>query len=178
MPKKSGVSLEFNPGIDQLASRISSLPPVYIEEVMDEVGDYAVGVMKDAQPKRKYVSRMAAYGKTWVSAKQRRFFMWAVSTGKIPGWVMTKDGPRGQYIRSGAMAEAWDINKTDDSFMLTNPTAAAFWTMGDQQARQPAMVGWKKAAKIIAGALTFRSSKFRQAVEVAYQRALRKVKLG
>ena len=175
---KSGVSFEWHPAPEQVASRIGHLPKAYIAEVMDELGEYAVDVLKAEQPKRKYVTRMAAYGKTWFSLKQKRWFMWAVSAGKIPGWVMTKDGPRGQYIRSGKMAEQWKFTATDNSFVLSNPTAAAFYTMVEQQSRHEALVGWKKALKILQGALSFKSSKFRRAVEVAYHRALRKVKLG
>ena len=170
---KSGVSFEWHPAPEQVASRIGHLPKAYIAEVMDELGEYAVDVLKAEQPKYKHITRAQAYpnapaGPGWFSHKQRRYVMAKIRSGEISI----------PYRRTGRMADAWKFTATDNSFVLSNPTAAAFYTMGEQQSRHEALVGWKKALKILQGALSFKSSKFRRAVEVAYHRALRKVKLG
>ena len=167
------VDIEFEPGIAQITSRISSLPDEYIAEVLEAIGDHALGVLKDSQPRYKYVSRAEAYpdapaGPGWFSDRQRRYVMGAINRGEI---VVP-------YHRTGEMAEAWIFGKSENTYRLSNTTPGVEFVMGDQQARQPALVGWKKASAIVAGALTFRSSKFRKAVQSAYQRALRKVYLG
>ena len=177
MPKKGIIDIEFQPAIKQIAHRISSLPKAYQDEILDEVGDYGLEVLKK-YPRRKYVTRMAAYGRTWFSDRQRRWFMWAVGAGKIRGWKMTKDGPKGQYIRSGKMGDNWVLSGSGEQIAFKNETPGVQFVMGDKQSKHEEMVGWKKASKVLAGALTFRSSKFRNIVQKAYQRAIRKVKLG
>ena len=180
-PKDDFIGVEFDPGINQFMHRISSLPKVYQDEILDEMDDYGLEVLRK-YPKRKYVTRKQAYGKTWFNKhgdnRQRKWFMWAVSTDQIPGWRMTKDGPVGQYKRSGKLGEAWKSSRQGDEVHYTNQAPGAVWVMGEKQSRHEEMVGWKKASAIMAGALTFRSSKFRTAVQKAYQRAIRKLKLG
>ena len=172
MPKRSPlVDIEFQPGIDQLMSRVGSLPKVYIDELIDEVGEYAVGVFTEKQPRYKYISRAQAYpnapaGPGWFSERQRKYVMARIDDGSI----------NIPYHRTGQMMAAWKLRKGDDNFSLVNDAPGIQFVMGEQQSKHEEMVGWKKASVIIAGALTFRSSKFREAVNRAYQKAIRKLK--
>ena len=164
------VNAEFRPGLDQVASRFESLPEEYRDQAFLEISEYALDVLKNDQPKYKYVSRAEAYPDAdylpgWFSQRQHRYVMGKISSGEI---VIP-------YRRTGALAEAWNLSKTDETYVFSNPSPAAQWAYGEKQARQLALVGWKKLSRIVAGAFTFRSSKFRNAVAEAYQRAIRKI---
>jgi hypothetical protein len=166
-----GITVTFEPGIDQIVSRISSLPPDLIEQVLDDAGEYGVKILREAYPKQKNVTRARAYPDApyapgWFSAKQMRWFFANLDNLNIP------------YNRTGAMGAAWQSSRTGNEVMFTNNSEAAIWTMGEKQSRHEALVGWKKASAIAAGELTFLSSKFRDMVQSAYQKVIRKLQLG
>jgi hypothetical protein len=92
-------------------------------------------------PPYKYVSRKSAYGFSFFTEKQRRWF-WANG-----GPDMIGDN------RKGAIAEGWQMKETDSSWThvsITNTVEGAGWVMGTAQARQPAKVGWRQFLKVIA----------------------------
>ena len=161
------IEVKFSPGIDQVVSRINSLPPVLKDEVLDEVGEYGLSVLRK-EPRQKYVTRKAAYGKTFFTDRQRRWFFWALSNGNI----------NVPYRRTGSMSASWRMTRSENSVRYSNAAPGVNFVMGAEQSRHEKMVGWKKADDTIASQLTFRSSKFRTAVSRAYQAAIRKIKIG
>jgi hypothetical protein len=104
----------------------------------------------------KVVSRMAAYGQTFQTDKQRRWFFWAKANGVINPWTNQ---------RTGAMAAAWtSAPAAANAWKISNPTEAAKWVMGNAtQANQPNLVGWRRVSEIVstnmAGAIRHASSK-------------------
>jgi hypothetical protein len=69
----SPVSVRFNPGIDEITSRLRSLPIEYQKEVLDEAQKYAIDVLA-TYPPQKSVTRKKAYGVSFFSDRQRRWF--------------------------------------------------------------------------------------------------------
>lgn len=159
---KSGIDISFQPALRQVTGRISSLPKEYQREVLTGISDYGLEVLR-TYPPEKYVTRKAAYGVSFFTEKQRRWFF-AVGIHRTP------------YRRTGRIGRSWRVIRSDDNIRFTNNSPGIQYVMGDQQSRHEAKVGWKKASKIMAGELTFRSSKFRKAVAEAYQRAIRKLR--
>lgn len=129
------VGLEIK-GLAELDAKLAKLPRFAVDAAADEAAKYMLEVLKE-QPPPKYVSRKAAYGRTFQSDRQRRWFFANEMQNKIP------------YRRTQALHDGWKIVGSGASLIIANEEEAAVWTMDDrQQARQPAMVGWKKVGTI------------------------------
>lgn len=116
------------------------IPRLYRGVFVEAVSLNLVQALK-IEPNYKYVSRMAAYGKTFVSAKQRRYVMAHIREGSIRPGVNN---------RTGGLAAGWHVEHQGSKAAIVNNTEAARWTMNDYwQARQPAAVGWRKSSAII-----------------------------
>ena len=101
-----------------------------------------------------YVSRRRAYGnrasgvtgiradsRGWFSAKQRRWFFWALKSGLINPGVDN---------RTNKISEGWVLQKSGTKVQIENKAPGVKWVMGDMtQARQPHLVGWETAGVII-----------------------------
>lgn len=157
-------------GLEDILSRIKSLPAEAQSQIVSDVGAYSEDVLAKKQPPEKYVSRKRAYGQTFQSDKQRRFFFWALRTGKISV----------PYNRTGKLAAGWKVryNKSKGWATITNSVPYAPFVQGFNQSKHENLVGWKRVVDIIAGELSFRSSKFRAVCMAATQKAIRKMKLG
>ena len=94
-----------------------------------------------AYPPYKYVTRKSAYGKTFVSDKQRRYVMAKIREGSIdPGFPH----------RTGNYQRGWTIINKGVKATITNPVPYAGFVSGDaEQARLNAKVGWRKISDII-----------------------------
>lgn len=91
----------------------------------------------------KYVSRKAAYGVTFFTAKQRRWFFAAVRDGRI--------NP-GQNNRTGETSAAWQAEPRNNGYRytMTNNTPGGYYTRDNRgQARQLAKVGWRKIRDVL-----------------------------
>jgi len=103
------------------------------------IGDESHG-LKHPDP-YKYVSRKSAYGVSFFTEKQRRWF-WANGGPDMIG-----------NNRTGQSSNAWEMKETRGGYgyTISNPTTAAYFTRSDTgQARQPAKVGWRTVSKVIA----------------------------
>ena len=157
-------------GLEDVLWRIKSLPAEAQKQIIEDVGTYSEKVLQEKQPAQKYVSRRRAYGKPFFTAKQRRYFFWALKEGII-------DVP---YHRTGKLGKGWKVKRDPRAgwATITNAVPYAPYVQGMVQSRHEKLGGWKRVVDIIAGELSFRSSKFRTAVMTATQKAIRKLKLG
>jgi len=154
-------------GLEQVISRIRTLPDAAKKEVLTDVSGYALTVLKQ-EPAQKYVTRAAAYGQTFQSDRQRRWFFAALNSGKI----------QVPYHRTGALSAAWEAKVAANEVTFSNNAAGAQFVVGVPQSRHEKLVGWKKVTDLLSGPLSFLSSKFRTVVETAYQKAIRRLQLG
>ena len=83
-------------------------------------------------PKYQYVSRRAAYGKSFFSEAQRRWF-----------WASGGPGMIGNH-RSYRLQASWKVQGEGTKTLIVNTAPHAQWVVGSGQARQPGMVGWQK----------------------------------
>lgn len=160
-------------GLEQLIPKIASLPDTAKKQIIDDVTEYSLGVLRGEQPKYKHVSRARAYGRQrggmgWFSDKQRKYVMMMIRERKfnIP------------YRRTGKLASGWQAKKTLSSVTFVNTTAYAPYVIGMvAQSRHEKMVGWKKVTETLRK-LSFLSAPFRKVCMTAVQKAIRKLKLG
>ncbi len=154
-------------GLEQVISRIRTLPDEAKKEVLTDVSEYSLGVLRE-EPAQKYVTRQAAYGKTFQSDRMRSWFFAALSSGQISV----------PYHRTGALSHSWNAKISANEVIFSNAVPGASFVVGVQQSRHEQMVGWKKVTDQLAGPLSFLSSKFRAVVMDAYQKAIHKLQLG
>jgi hypothetical protein len=129
-------------GIAEVTAFIKSIPrPLKIVAMRALVtyilGDSGRGLRHE--PAYKYVTRKSAYGQTFQSEKQRRWF-WANGGPDMIG-----------NNRTGATSEGWQMSESSDwsRVDITNSAPGVGWTMGTGQAAQPAKVGWRKYTDVV-----------------------------
>lgn len=133
-------------GIEAVQSFLASVPRGAVRVALEAFTEYVIGNdargLKHNEP-YKYVSRKAAYGVTFFTPKQRRFFFWALREGKIDP---------GSGARTGKTSAAWKAVPSANGYQMkiTNDTPGAYYTRDDKgQARQPAKVGWRKVTAVL-----------------------------
>lgn len=151
-------------GLSSVLSRIKSLPDETKNEVIADVNEYALELLS-TYPER--VEHGASNPYKWQTEKQRRAYFATNGFGAgIP------------YNRTGDLGNSWSANRTGDVVTFTNSAPYAGYVMGDRIQRGHIADGWRTIKQFLAGELSFRSSRFRNVVMSAYQRAIRKLKLG
>lgn len=133
-------------GIPELREFLKELPRGTKKAAIEAAALYLIG--NDSHglkhlAKYKYVTRKAAYGVSFFTERQRRWFFWALHSGRI--------NP-GSGFRSGETAGGWKYKLTNNGYQaqLINATRGAKYVQGDDtQARQPAKVGHRKVSNVI-----------------------------
>jgi hypothetical protein len=130
-------------GIEEFNAFLKDLPKGTIKVGLAALADWMIGApgraLRHMEP-YKYVSRKRAYGQTFQSEKQRRWF-WANGGPDMIG-----------NNRTGATANAWTSKATNSGYGVTleNPSEGAKHIWGDDtQAAQPAAVGHRTAGEKI-----------------------------
>lgn len=130
-------------GVEELQRFLRDLPKGTVKVAIEALGEWFIGTDRRGlrhPPPYRYVSRKRAYGASFVSEKQRKWF-WANG-----GPDMIGDN------RTGETNNSWEshITKGGYSLSLQNRSKGAYYTMSDTgQARQPALAGWRKVSDIV-----------------------------
>jgi len=137
------MNIKFNVrGIEEFQAFLKALPRGGVRVALKAFTEYVIGNeqhgLKHNEP-YKYVSRKSAYGFTFFTDKQRRWF-WANGGPDMIG-----------NNRTGESSKLWQyVAVTDCQYRITNPTRAAYFTRSNTgQARQPAKVGWRKTLAVV-----------------------------
>jgi hypothetical protein len=134
-------------GIEKVSAYIKSLPRGVKIVAMRALAEYLLGNQNRGlrhEPPYKIVSRQSAYGQTFFTEKQRRWFFANLAEGNIHPW---------QDNRTHDIANGWTVKETDSSWThvtISNDAPGAEWVVGLKQARQPAKVGWRTWSKTVA----------------------------
>lgn len=127
-------------GLDKLQSILSGLSEEIQDKAVDEMNKYLLNVLRSSQASKNYITRKAAYGKTFFTERQRKWFFANLNEGSI-------DVP---YKRTQAMAKAWHIEGSGRRSFIANEAEGAPFVMGDDtQSRHEKMVGWKTVSAIL-----------------------------
>lgn len=129
-------------GVEQVQTYLKSLPRGVMRTALKAIAEYIVGDDSHGLKHNevyKYVSRISAYGVSFFSDAQRRWY-WANGGPAMIG-----------NNRTGASSEAWTYKEVNGGYgyKLQNPTEGAYWTRSDAQAAQPAKVGWRKVMAVV-----------------------------
>jgi hypothetical protein len=137
------MQIRFNiKGLEKVKSYLVEVPIGVAHIVIETIGNHVNKGLQEAEP-YKFITRKSAYGRSFFTPKQRRWFFWALGEGLIdPG----KDN------RTGASEKAWTFTQESNiKGTIRNDTPGAWFTRSDVgQARQPALVGWLKSSMSIA----------------------------
>lgn len=122
--------------LDRIQKLLEEIPRGIKGECIQAFTDYLIGDeshgLRHYPPYRK-VTRKQAYGVTFFSAKQRRWFFWALRTGRL----------QLPYARTNKLRDAW--KKTGDKWrpIIRNETPYAHHVMSDdRQSRMSKKIGW------------------------------------
>ena len=133
--------------VEAVQSFLRAIPRGAVKVALEAFTDYIIGDeshgLRHADP-YKFVTRKSAYGFSFFTDKQRRWFFWALKTGKIDP---------GSGKRTGESTAAWKAVPRNDGYRFTvqNNTAGGYWTRHDKkQARQLGKVGWRKIMTVLA----------------------------
>src|SRR5919109_730395 len=145
-------------GLEQVTAYIKSLPRGVKITAMRALATYILGDRNHGlrhEPAYTYVTRKEAYGETFSSLAQQRWF-WANGGPDMIG-----------NNRSHDISEGWTMKETDSSWThvtISNAAEGVAWVMGDRQAAQPAMVGWRKWRDVVASNMAGGMAAARRAV--------------
>ena len=159
----AGIKIELL-GVKELEDKLNKLPIEVANEALSEVQDYMVNVLRMYPPKN-YVTRKQAYGKTFQSDRQRRWFFANLREGNITV----------PYKRTQGLAKGWHKVRSGITGYIANWQPYAVYVMGDRkQSRHEALVGWKRISDIIKE----RMDKMSKIVDAAAKKVLKKLKLN
>jgi hypothetical protein len=141
-------------GFEKIQARMKELPKEVGNAGLAAASSYFVGVLVNKEvPPYKYIPRSQV---PWVSEKQRRYVMAAISRGEIdiPYQRAGKSsvfGERADVQITGIQGD-WNINVAAQSraITITNNKPYAKWLYGSDQARRAGLIGWKKMTRILA----------------------------
>lgn len=122
-------------GIDEIKTKLAKMPAAVADAGVEEANDYLRGVLQKYPPS-KYVTRKAAYGFSFFTARQRRWFFWALKNGVI-------EVP---YRRTNRLSNAWELLGRGRNQIIVNEAPGAQFVQGHwrgQQSRHENKVGWK-----------------------------------
>lgn len=131
----SGFVVSYNQAQFKRLSAKLSPPEVaqLVHQTTRNVADFMRGKAQEYPPEKR-VTRRQAYGVTFFTAKQRRWFWAALNSGEL-------ELP---YRRTNTLRDSWNISGGNDRVMVTN-TADYFKFVHERgrQSRMMTIIGWK-----------------------------------
>ena len=125
-------------GLEEIQAKLQRLPPEVADMGVDEANKYLLNILRQYPP-RNYVTRAAAYGVTFFTTRQRRWFFAALHSGAI----------NVPYRRTQGMGRNWRIEGSGATSFLANDAPGVSYVIGDNQSRHERMVGWKKVGETV-----------------------------
>jgi hypothetical protein len=153
-------------GMDKIVDKLKRLPDAVGDAGVEAASKYLLNVLVNKEiPSQKKVTRLQAYGSTFSSDKQRRYFFWALRQGIITV-------PYQRRGRSSGVQSAWELHGSGKEIKITNGDEAAKWLYSEMQANLNRMVGWMRVSQII--------DKYTKQIVGAFDRSVNKAlrKLG
>src|SRR3990167_563 len=157
-----GIEIEGIPEVRARLKLLDSNEPK--SEMTQEVGQYVrKELQKYAAPKS--VTRKQAYGVTFFTQRQRRFFFAALRQGTI----------QVPYRRTRSLMEGWKIEKFGaiDHLVINEQPHAAMVQQRSTQSRMMKIIGWST----IEGVVERGADKIRNIANMVYDRYIRRIGL-
>lgn len=125
----------------RITKLVEDFPPLTADYIGDSLAPYLVNIMR-AYPPYKYVSRKKAYGVTFFSDKQRKWFFAALRSGEL----------QIPYQRTQTLRDGWQVLGSGKNSLVVNETPYAYLVQGDrrtQQSRHPRAIGWRSIDEVV-----------------------------
>ncbi len=137
-------------GNEELQAFLKALPRGTMKDAIKAMADYMLGNTQHGlkhYPPYKYVSRKEAYGKTFFSDKQRRWFFAAIRDQRILLPL--------RYQRTNTLRDGWRQSVDPYRKTLFNVVPYAKHVMSDdRQSRMSQKIGWRTMGKVIEDNIT------------------------
>ena len=150
-------------GIPAIQARLKTLLPALADAGTDSANVYMLNVLR-TYPKPKFVTRKSAYGVTFFTARQRRWFFAALGDGRlhIP------------YRRTQGIRNNWRVEGEGRQSFIANDAPGVEYVMDDKlQSRHEKKVGWIKVGDI----LRERNDKIVSAFDAGVKKEMKKRKI-
>jgi hypothetical protein len=129
--------------MDKIVDKLKRLPDAVGDAGVEASAKYLLNVLVNKEiPTYRYITRKDAYGQTFVSDKQRRYFFYALNAGIIKV-------PYQRRGKAGGVQAAWEIQGAGKKLTITNSDQAAKWLYSEMQANLNRMIGWLRVSQII-----------------------------
>ncbi len=137
-----GIHLRIDQG--QLRKLSDKLASWERKRVLHQTVEEVAGLLKDVlgeYPEQRSVSRRSAFGVTFFSDRQRRWFFAALRSGELSL----------PYSRTGALRDGWKLEPLGKNEVgLINEVPYAGYVMGKaSQSRMMRMIGWKTVESVL-----------------------------
>ena len=143
---------------------IDKIPIEARGEVTEKIASYLLNVLRHYPPYKK-VTRKEAFGSSFFSDKQRRFFFWALGEGII-------DVP---YKRTQSFAQGWQKIGEGENIIIANETPyGPFLVDPERQSRLQGLIGWQTLDKQVES----REQRITEIAAAVVKRVLRKIARG
>ena len=131
-------------GLVPLEELLDKLPDEAKNAAGESIGKFIYNAVHE-EPPQKEVTRREAYGVTFFSPRQRRWFFANFGDDIKKGKDIT-------YKRTGTFGRGWQIVGSGINTKVINNTDYGPYLMGnEEQSRMSALIGWKKLEAIIPG---------------------------
>ena len=151
-------------GPKEVQAKLAKLPEAAQDAGVDEANAYLLNVVR-TYPPRASVSRAQAYGQTFQSDKQRRWFFAALNSGEISV----------PYRRTQDLSRSWHILGQGKKSILVNESPYAhFVQQKETQANMMRLIGWKAVEDIVQE----RMAKILEKFDAGVKKAIHKLGLG
>lgn len=158
------IGIEVKGDVKNIQNFLQRYPKEAQDAIVDDVNKYLLDAVK-TYPPSKYVTRKSAYGVTFFTEKQRRWFFAALADGRIGV----------PYTRTQGLREAWQIVDRGVNSIIVNEAPGAQFVMGDEtQSRHEKKVGWRTVKEII----NARMKRIVQIANGAAKKAIKKLRIS
>ena len=122
---------------DHVTPKLPLVPDAIRKQVADDLTKKLLEVVKNEPPYSGGITRKQAYGVSFFSDKQRRWFFANLDNLDIP------------YNRTHKTSDGWAIINTGDGRTLENKSPNAWRVYGEKQPRILGLIGWRKLSDIL-----------------------------
>lgn len=153
-----GITIEGN---EEVQKMLDKFPDEARAAAGEEVANYLLNVFQ-TYPPPKYVTRAKAYGVTFFTERQRRWFFAALNSGEI----------QVPYKRTQGFRRSWQIVGEGEDIGVLSDAPYGHFLVGErkEQSRHAREIGWKSVSETIKDKM----DKIKKKIDVGIKKGLRK----